>query len=90
VALAALASLDQLWAQRSRGTELDVTVTQVSIKDDGGYRLLSVAEFLALPPQERTNLILRRKIDFLGPDGRVLPMLDAVHSINKARAAAAR
>ena len=69
---------------------MDVVVSQVSIKDAGGYKLLSVAEFLALPPQERTNLILTRKVDFLGPDGRVLPMLDAVHSINKARAAAAK
>lgn len=68
---------------------MEVTVSQVSVKDTGGYKLLSVDEFLALPPQERTTLILGRKIDFLGPDGRVLPMLDAVRAINKRRAAAA-
>jgi hypothetical protein len=59
------------------------------VKDTGGYKLLSVGEFLAMPAQERTTLILARKIDFLGPDGRVLPMLEAVRAINKARAAGA-
>lgn len=68
---------------------MGVTVHQVSVEQDGGYRLLTVDEFLALPSTERTTLILGRKIQFLGPDGRVLPMLDAVRAINKARAAAA-
>lgn len=63
-------------------------MTQVSVKEAGGYKLLSVEEFLALPSAERTNLILGRKIEFLGPDGTVLPMLDAVRAINKIRAAA--
>ena len=67
---------------------MEVTVTQVSVKDAGGYKLLSVAEFLELPQAERTTLILSRKIEFLGPDGGVLPMLDAVRAINKARLAA--
>jgi hypothetical protein len=64
-------------------------VSQVSVKKAGGYNLLSVAEFLALPATERTNLILGRKIEFLGPDGSVLPMLEAVRAINKARAGGA-
>jgi hypothetical protein len=66
-----------------------VTVHQVSIKHEGGYALMSVQEFLALPSIERTKLILARKVEFLGTDGRVLPMLDAVRAINKARAEAA-
>ena len=68
---------------------MDVAVHQVSVKQDGGYTLMSVDEFLALAPQERTALILARRIEFLGADGSVLPMLDAVRAINKARAAAA-
>ncbi len=65
---------------------MDVTVSQVSVKKAGGYNLLSVAEFLAMSATERTNLILNRKIEFLGPDGGVLPMLEAVRAINKQRA----
>lgn len=60
-------------------------VHQVSVKKPGGYNLLSVDSFLALPSNERTKLILERKIEFLDAQGVVLPLLEAVRSINQAR-----
>ena len=66
--------------------EVSLSVSQVSVKQHGGYQLLSVQEFLDLPQVERTSLILARRIDFLAADGSVLPMLDAVKAINKTRA----
>ena len=65
---------------------MEVSVSQVSVKQRGGYQLMSVQEFLDLPQVERTSLILARRIEFLAPDGSVLPMLDAVKAINKSRA----
>ena len=61
-------------------------VHHVSIKKAGGYNLLSVPAFLALSSSERTKLILERKIEFLDAQGTVLPLLDAVRSITRARA----
>ena len=69
-------------------SEREVVVHQVCVRKAAGYNLMSVNEFLALPPTERTNLILQRRIEFLDDKGEPLPTLDAVRSISQTRAAA--
>lgn len=63
----------------------DPAVHQVSVKKAGGYNLISVQEFLAIPSGERTKLILEKMVQFLDQGGAIIPMLDAIRSINKTR-----
>jgi len=59
----------------------NVTVYQVSIKKAGGFNLVGVREFTAMPLTERLALMTQGKVQFLDANGEILPLLAAVKSL---------
>jgi transcription elongation GreA/GreB family factor len=58
------------------------SIHHVSIRKNNGYNLLSRAEFLDMPKQERNSLILNKKVQFLDADGGHIPLLEGIRSIS--------
>jgi hypothetical protein len=54
------------------------TVTHVSVQKGAGHNLLTVAQFLALPVNERITLVFAKKVVFLDDHGNVVPLADGL------------
>jgi len=63
---------------------LSLVFHQVSIQKAGGYNLMSREAFLALPINERVQLILGNKVKFLDEKGDVIPTREALKSLREA------
>ena len=60
----------------------DIIVKEVRLLNDtGGYRVVTPAEFLALPATERIKLILAAKVQFHDSAGNLLPTTDALRTL---------
>jgi hypothetical protein len=61
---------------------LSNSVSQVVIQKPAGHNLLSIAQFLSYPLQQRIDLILENKVEFLSPNGDAIPCLEALQILN--------
>ncbi|WP_109829289.1 hypothetical protein [Reichenbachiella versicolor] len=64
-----------------------MTVHQISIKVKSGYNLISVDNYIKMSAKDRVGLISQKRIQFLDVEGNTIPLMRAVKSINKAKAA---
>jgi hypothetical protein len=56
-----------------------MVITHVSVKKtEGGYNVLKIEDFVSLSIQERTELLIQKKIGFLDEYGENVPLLDGV------------
>ncbi len=56
-------------------------IDRITLKQQGGDKIMSVSEFLSINVVERTRLIFEKQVEFLDKEGNVLPSIDAVNSI---------
>lgn len=55
-----------------------IVVAKVMVANaTGGWDTLTPQQFMAKPVTERTMLILKRRVEFHDPAGKVIPPLDA-------------
>jgi len=59
-------------------------LSHVSIKMGAGHNLHTVEEFLALPLDQRIQLLLQQRVEFLDDHGRPIPVREAMAQIMKA------
>jgi hypothetical protein len=57
-------------------------VHHISVKMGAGYNLLTVPQFMALPINERVQLVLQKKIQFLDDHGTTIPVSDGLNFIS--------
>ena len=62
--------------------ENEVNIAQVSIKNsDTDFDLITLHEFLKKPAFERTDMIMKKRVEFIDFSGNKVPTLEALKAI---------
>jgi hypothetical protein len=64
-------------------------LTNVSVKVGSGFNLMSAQEFARLPVNERIEMVMQHRVEFLDDAGQRMAVTEAIEQLTKLRAAAA-
>lgn len=57
------------------------SITHVMVRKRGGYNLLELQDFMALPPGEQQQLLIERRIHFISGEGQPIEMVTAIRQL---------
>jgi hypothetical protein len=64
-------------------------LTNVSVKVGSGFNLMSPEQFARLPVNERIDMVMQHRVEFLDDTGQKMAVTDAIDQLTKMKPAAA-